>query len=209
MDLVSTLISAGWASGVNAYLTVALMSLLGRAGVGDVPEELQSDGVLLAALAMYAIEFVVDKVPYLDSAWDTVHTLVRPAIASTVGVALAGDTGAAGIEEALAGGGSGGLALASHAVKASLRLGVNTSPEPVSNIVVSLLEDILVAGVVTLAMDHPFAAATIALLLLAGGIVIVVFLARRIIRAAIALRERWRGWRQRDPPPPGSPPWRR
>src|ERR687896_1309044 len=98
MDLVPTLVSAGWASGVNAYLTVALMALLGRAGVGDVPEELQTDGVLIAALVLYAIEFVVDKVPLLDSAWDVLHTVVRPAIASAVGLALGDESGAAGAE---------------------------------------------------------------------------------------------------------------
>jgi hypothetical protein len=87
MDLVPTLISSGWASGVNAYLTVVLMSLLGRAGVGDVPEELQSDGVLVAAVVLYAIEFVVDKVPLLDSAWDVLHTAVRPGIAGAIWVA--------------------------------------------------------------------------------------------------------------------------
>ena len=196
MDLVPTVISAGWASGVNAYLTVALMNLLGRAGVGDVPEELQGDGVLLAALAMYAIEFVADKVPYVDSAWDALHTLIRPAIGSLVGVALAGETGAAGLEEALAGGGAGGLALASHAVKAGVRLGVNTSPEPASNIIVSLLEDVAVAGVVALALEHPVPAAAIALVLLVTGMALVVFLARRIRRGYAALRRRWR-----DTPP--------
>ena len=118
MELVPTLISAGWAAGVNAYLTVALMSLLGRAGVGDVPEELQSDGVLIAALVLYAIEFVVDKVPLLDSTWDAVHTIVRPAIASAVGVELGSDAGAVGVEQIFAGGGAGALAFASHAVKA-------------------------------------------------------------------------------------------
>jgi uncharacterized protein DUF4126 len=199
VDLVPTLISAGWASGVNAYLTVVLLNVLGRAGVGDVPEELQTDAVLAVALVMYAIEFVVDKVPYLDSAWDTVHTLVRPAIGSTIGVALAGDTGAAGIEEALAGGGSGALALASHAVKAGVRLAVNTSPEPASNIAVSLVEDLLVAGVIALALEHPVPAACIALVLLATGIALVVFLARRIRTTARRLRERWRGSPPRGP----------
>ena len=198
MDLVSTLISSGWASGVNAYLTVALMNLLGRAGVGDVPEELQGDGVLYAALVLYAIEFVVDKVPLLDSAWDVLHTVVRPAIASAIGVAVGGDAGAVGIEEAFAGGGAGAMAFASHAVKASIRLGVNSSPEPASNIVVSLLEDGLVAGVTILALEHPMPAAIIALILLATGIALAVFLFKRARRAWAVLRRRFR------PPPPTS-----
>ena len=183
----------GWASGVNSYLTVALLSLLGRSGWADVPEELQSDGVLVTALVLYAIEFVTDKVPYLDSTWDVIHTAVRPAIGSLVGVALGSDAGVSGMEQALAGGGSGAMALASHAVKASVRLGVNASPEPASNIIVSLTEDVLVAGVAALALQHPVPAALIAVTLLAAGTALAVFLARRIRRAARALRARLRG----------------
>ena len=199
MDLVPTLISSGWASGVNAYLTVALLSLLGRAGWGEVPESLQSNGVLIAALALFAIEFVADKVPYVDNLWDAVHTAVRPAIASTLGVVFAGDAGSAGLEEALSGGGSGAMALASHAVKAGLRLGVNTSPEPFSNILVSLTEDGVVAGVVLLALEHPVEAAVISVVLLIAGIALVTYLATRIRRALRGLRER----RGRPPPAPG------
>ena len=190
MDLVSTLVSAGWASGVNAYLTVALMSLLGRAGVGDVPEGLQQDGVLYAALVMYAIEFVTDKVPLLDSAWDVLHTIVRPAIASAIGVELGGDMGAVGAEEVFAGGGAGAMAFASHAVKAGLRLAVNTSPEPASNIFVSLFEDGLVAGVTILALEHPVPAAVIAVILLVLGMALTVFLWKRIRKAARFLQAR-------------------
>ena len=196
MELVPTLISTGWTSGVNAYLTVALLSLLGRAGVGEVPESLQSDGVLIGALVMYAIEFVVDKVPYLDDAWDVVHTAVRPAIASALGISFAGDAEVGGLDEILSGGGSGGMALASHAVKAGLRLGVNSSPEPFSNILVSLVEDSVAASVVVLALHHPVEAAVIAVVLLALGVGLLVLLAARIRRALRRLRE------HRGRPPP-------
>lgn len=199
MDLVPTLISTGWASGVNAYLTVALMSLLGRAGWDAVPAALQSNRVLAIALALFAIEFVVDKVPYLDNAWDAVHTAVRPAIASTLGVAFAGDTGATGLEEAFSGGGSAAMALASHAVKAGLRLGVNASPEPFSNILVSLTEDGLVAGIVVLALEHPVPAAVLAVVLLVAGATLAVFLIKRIRRTLGRLQDRLR----RPPPRPG------
>ena len=190
MDLVPTLISSGWASGVNAYLTVALLSLLGRAGWGGVPEALQSNGVLAAALALFAIEFVADKVPYVDNLWDAVHTAVRPAIASALGVAFAGDAGSTGLDEALSGGGSGAMALASHAVKAGLRLGVNASPEPFSNIVISLTEDGLVVVVVRLAVDYPVPAAVIAVLLLLAGAALAILLITRIRRALGLLQER-------------------
>ena len=192
MELAPTVISAGWASGVNAYLTVLVLSLAGRAGWDAVPGELQTDRVLIAALVLTAIEFVTDKVPYLDSAWDAVHTVVRPAIGSLLGVGLAGEADAGGVEEVLAAGGSGLLALASHGVKAGLRLGINASPEPFSNILASLVEDGLVTGVMLLAIDHPVPAAAIALVLLVSGVALVVLLMQRIRRAVRALQRRLR-----------------
>ena len=190
MELVPTIFSTGWASGVNAYATVALLGLLGRAGVGEVPEPLQSDAVIAVSLVMFAIEFVTDKIPYLDNAWDLVHTAVRPAIGSLVGVAFAGDAEVAGIDEALAAGGSGTTALASHAVKAGLRLGINTSPEPFSNILTSLAEDGAVAVVVVFALENPELAALIAAVLLALGAGLAVYLAKRIRRGLTRMRER-------------------
>ena len=190
MELVPTVISTGWASGVNAYLTVALLGLLGRAGVGEVPDELQRDGVIAVALVMFAIEFVTDKVPWVDSAWDSVHSIVRPAIGSVVGFDFASAADVSGVQEVLAGGTSGGLALASHGVKASLRLGINTSPEPFSNIVMSLLEDLAVAGVVALALEYPVAAATIALILLGTGIALALALGTTVKRGIGRARDR-------------------
>lgn len=198
MDLVPTLIGSGWASGVNAYLTVAMLSLLGRAGWDRVPDALESNGVLTAALVLFAIEFVADKVPLVDSLWDSVHTAVRPAIASVLGVLFAGDAGSSGLDEALSGGGSGAMALASHAVKAGLRLGVNASPEPLSNILVSLTEDGLVAGVVALLVDHPVVAAVIAVVLLIAGATLAILLIKRIRRALRLLQRRLGG-------PPAAP----
>jgi uncharacterized protein DUF4126 len=197
LDLATTLFSTGWASGVNAYATVALLNVLGRAGVGEVPNALEGDVVLAVAVLMYAIEFVTDKVPYLDNLWDAIHTVVRPAIASLIGFAFGSEDELRGLDEALAAGGSGATALASHAVKASLRLGINASPEPASNFIVSLLEDGAVGMVVLLALENPEIAALIAALLLAAGIGLTIFLWKRIRHAAAYLR---RGYR-RDPPP--------
>jgi len=190
VEVVPSLLSAGWASGVNAYLTVAVLSLAGRAGIGDVPEPLQSDGVLYASLAMFAIEFVTDKIPYVDNLWDTVHTAVRPAIGSALGFELAGQEGLEGVDEALAGGGAGAIALVSHAVKASLRLGINASPEPVSNIVTSLGEDALVAAVTAFSLENPELAAAIAVVLLIAGAALVVLIWTRIRRAMAVLLTR-------------------
>jgi Domain of unknown function (DUF4126) len=191
MDLVSTLFGTGWAAGVNSYATVALLGLLGRAGVGEVPAPLESDGVIAAASVMYAIEFVVDKVPILDNAWDVGHTVIRPAIASLVGVGFAGDANVGAIDEALAGGESGVTALASHGVKAGLRLGINASPEPFSNILASLAEDGLVAAVTALVLEKPEIAAAIAAILLVLGILLVTYIVKRIRRGLRNLEDRF------------------
>lgn len=190
MELLPSLLSAGWASGVNAYLTVAVLGLAGRAGLGEVPEQLTETPVLVAAGSMFAIEFVTDKIPYLDNLWDAIHTVIRPAIASAIGVEYAGADGLGGVDEALAGGGTGALALVSHAVKASLRLGINASPEPFSNIAASLTEDGLVGAVTWFSLENPEAAAVIAVVLLLLGIALVVVIWRRIRRAMRAFLER-------------------
>ncbi len=193
MDLLPSLLSAGWASGVNAYLTVLTLGLLGRAGLGEVPDQLTETPVLIVAAAMFGIEFFTDKVPYVDSAWDTVHTVIRPAVGALIGVGYAGDDGLDALDEALAGTGTGALALVSHAVKASIRLGINASPEPVSNVLASLTEDGLVLGVVAFSLEQPELAAAIAVTLLVAGIAIAIALWGSIRRAALALRMPRRG----------------
>ena len=196
MDLTSTLFSAGWASGINAYATVAILGILGRAGVGEVPDQLQSDPVIAVAAVMFLIEFVTDQVPYVDNLWDGVHTVIRPAVAGAIGGAYGVDADLGALDEAFAVGGSGLTALASHTVKAAIRLGINTSPEPASNIFVSLAEDGAVAGVTLLIVENPEVAAAIAAVLLVAGIALVVFLARRIRRGWRRLQDR-----RRAPPP--------
>jgi hypothetical protein len=195
MDLATTVFSTGWASGVNAYATIALLGLLGKAGVGEVPDALTSDGVIAAASVLYGIEFVADKVPLVDNAWDAVHTVIRPAIASLLGAGFAVDADVGSLDEALSAGGSGVTALASHGVKAGLRLGINASPEPFSNIVASLTEDGLVAGVTALALENPEVAAVIALILLVLGTLLLIYLIKRIRGGLRNLQERF------GPPP--------
>jgi Domain of unknown function (DUF4126) len=201
VELVPTAISAGWAAGINAYGTVALLGLLGRAGVGEVPDPLTGTPVIATALVLYAIEFVVDKVPYLDNTSDLIQTPIRPAVASAIGALFGGEADVGSTHEALSAAGSGGTALASHALKTGLRLGVNASPEPFSNIVVSLVEDGLVAGVVALALEEPLIALAVVICLLAAGVALVVLIWSRIRRAWRRLREY--GWRRapgRSPP---------
>jgi len=202
MDLVPTLISTGWASGVNAWGTVLMLGLLGRAGIGEVPEELQREPILIGAGVMYAIEFITDKVPYLDNTWDLISTLIRPAIGSAIGVEFAEMDQVGTLDEVLAGGGSGATALTSHGIKAALRLGINASPEPFSNIIVSLAEDGAVAGIVALALQNPVPAAIIALLAMAIGIALVVLLWKRIRRAWRNRKEYRRARREGERGPP-------
>ncbi len=189
-ELLPLVFTSGWASGVNAYATVLLLGLLGRfAGLDAVPTGLERTDVLIAAAVLYAVEFVADKVPYVDSTWDAVHTAIRPTVGAVIGLLVAGD--AATLDQAVLAATGGVTALLSHLVKAGLRLAVNTSPEPASNIGVSLLEDFSVAGVIAVALAAPWVAAGIAAVLLALGITLVVLLAKRIRRA----RARWRARR--------------
>jgi hypothetical protein len=192
MDLLPTLLSSGWASGVNAYLTVLVLGIGGRAGVAEVPEQLTETPVLVVAGVMFAIEFVTDKIPYVDNTWDAISTVIRPVIGAVIGVEYAQLDDLSGLDEALAGGGTGAIALTSHAVKAGLRLGINASPEPFSNILASLTEDGLVAVVTAFSLDHPELAAAIALALLLAGIAVVVLIWTRVRRALAAMQRRWR-----------------
>jgi hypothetical protein len=186
-ELLPWVFTSGWASGVNAYAVVLLLGLFGRFGhVAEVPASLERTDVLAAAAIMFAIELVADKIPYVDSAWDSIHTVVRPVIGAALAALLAGDAGTLG--QALAAGVGGAAALASHSVKAGLRLAVNTSPEPASNVAVSAGEDLTVAGVISLAVVQPWLAAALAAVLLATGIALVLVLWRRVQLA----RRRWR-----------------
>jgi hypothetical protein len=186
MELLPAVFSSGWASGVNAYLVVLGLGLYGRyVGADEVPEALTRTDVLVVAAVMYAIEFVADKIPYVDSVWDTISTAIRPTVGAVIGVLLAGD--ASSVEQATMAVVGGGSALASHLVKAGIRLAVNGSPEPASNATVSVGEDLTVAGVVTLVVYHPWWALGISATLLVLGAVVVVMLARWVRR----------GWRQR------------
>ena len=198
MDLMPLVASSGLASGVNAYLVVLVLGLADRFWqLAQVPDVLARTDVLVVAGAFYAVEFVADKIPYVDSSWDAVSTAIRPTIGAVVALLLAGDVSS--LEQALYAVVGGGTALASHTVKAGLRLAINTSPEPVTNATTSVLEDVGVAAVVLLAVTHPWIALTAALLLLASGVSLVVILVRRIRRG-------WRRWRQRRVQPAGSPP---
>jgi hypothetical protein len=181
VSVLPLVFTSGWASGVNAYAVVLLLGIFGATGVTDaVPESLQRPEVLVTAGVLFLCEAVADKIPYVDSVWDSVHTVIRPVSPPVVGALLAGQSGS--LPDLAAGAIGGSTALASHAVKAGTRMAINTSPEPFSNVIVSLAEDLGVGGIVTFAMFHPEAAAVIAGVLLLAGLVVLFFLVSRIRR---------------------------
>ena len=191
-DLVPLVFSSGWASGVNAYITVFVLGLFARfSDTSVVPDAFGRTDVLVAAGVMVLIELVVDKVPYLDSTWDAISTVIRPVVGGVVAYQLAGDAG--GVDQALLTALGGSTALVSHSVKSGLRLAVNTSPEPFSNIAVSTAEDISVVSVVALAVAHPWVALGISATLLLIGVVLVILLLRVIRRARESRRRRRAG----------------
>jgi hypothetical protein len=197
VESLSLAFSSGWASGINAYLVVLVLGIADRVGdVADIPDALGRWEVLAAAGFMYAMEFVADKIPYVDSTWDAISTAIRPTVGAVIGVLLAGE--ADSLDQAVGGVVGGGTALLSHLVKAGTRLAVNASPEPVSNIGLSVLEDAVVLGVVWFAIEHPVAAAAIAAVLLALGLLVLYFAARLIRRGW----RRWKGRRDRSAPMP-------
>jgi hypothetical protein len=193
VDALSLAFSTGWASGVNAYLVVLVLGIADRTSdLEQIPDALGRWDVLIVAALLYAMEFVADKVPYIDSTWDAISTAIRPTAGAVIGVLLAGD--ASSLDQAVLGVVGGGTALLSHLVKAGSRLAINSSPEPVSNVLASLAEDVAVLGVVWFAIEHPRAAAAIAGVLLATGLVGLYLVAKLIRRG-------WRRWKKRDPVP--------
>ena len=192
MELLPVVLTSGWASGINAYLVVLVLGLIGRfSEVAGIPEGLTRTDVLVVAAALYLVELVADKIPYFDSLWDAISTAIRPTIGAVIGLLIAQD--APTLEQAILAASGGAAALVSHLVKGGLRLIVNTSPEPASNITVSVGEDVAVAGVTTLAVLNPGLALAIAALLLVTGILLLVLLWSRVRRGW----RRFRAWRAR------------
>lgn len=191
MDALALTFSSGWASGINTYLVVLVLGISDRFGsFTDIPDVLARWDVLVLAGFLYSMEFIADKIPYIDSTWDAISTAIRPTAGAVIGVLLAGD--ASSLEQAVLGVVGGGTALLSHLVKAGGRLAINASPEPVTNVVASVGEDVVVLGVVWFAIRNPEAAAAIAGVLLLLGLVMLFFVGRLVRRG-------WRRWKTRPP----------
>jgi len=194
MDFISTLavsLGASWVSGINLYATVATLGLLGRLAHLKLPGELDvvtNWWVIGVALFLFVVEFIADKVPVVDSVWDVIHTFIRiPAGAVLAATAFGNFDRSIQVIAFLVGG---SLALSSHGTKASLRALVNTSPEPFSNIVLSLLEDVLVVGSVLLAVFLP----AMVFFVIGAGLAISLWIMPRVVRFFRRVFATVRGW---------------
>ncbi|MBP2648336.1 MAG: hypothetical protein H6Q77_1960 [Gemmatimonadetes bacterium] len=168
-----------FAAGLNVYATVAILGASQYFHLFSLPAGLGILGhpvVIFGSAALFFIEFFADKVPYVDTVWDSIHTLVRPTVAAGLSFGIfSGMPEAWKILAALMGG---SVALTSHGAKAVTRTAANTSPEPFSNWILSVMEDAVAIGLTTLAMSHPVIAGAIAVVL----VVLAVLVIRRVVR---------------------------
>ncbi|MCY7315615.1 MAG: DUF4126 domain-containing protein [Rubrivivax sp.] len=178
----------GWASGLRLYAVVFITGLVGTLGWVPLPaglQVLQNPWVLGASGLMLMVEFVADKIPFVDSLWDTVHTVIRipagAALAAGAFGGLGGDSASWALIAALAGG---TLAATSHTAKITSRAAVNTSPEPFSNIAMSLAGDAAVPVMLWLAYEHPawFWPLLVVMVLIALTTIVVLF---KVLRALL------------------------
>ncbi|HZB45002.1 MAG TPA: DUF4126 domain-containing protein [Pyrinomonadaceae bacterium] len=191
ITILGTALGAAWTSGINLYATVAVLVLLQRFGfVSRLPgglEVLDNWWIIGVALFLYAVEFFADKIPYVDTVWDAVHTFIRVPAGAIIALAATTDLDPSIQVVALLIGG--GLALSTHGTKATVRAGANLSPEPVTNWTLSLVEDVFAVGAVVLAVLHPVVALVlilIFLLILAWVLPKVVRRLRKMVAAALA-----------------------
>ena len=183
MNAIQTLslaLGASWAAGINLYAAVLTIGIMGSYGAIHLPPNLlllQNPWVIAAAGFMFCVEFFADKVPGVDSAWDSIHTFIRiPAGAVLAAQSLGNVDPAWQLAAGLIGG---SIAAGSHATKAGTRLLINTSPEPFTNIAASLLEDVAVIGGLWAAVHHPW--------------VFIILLASVLVLMAWALPRIWKG----------------
>ncbi|HTG98811.1 MAG TPA: DUF4126 domain-containing protein [Vicinamibacterales bacterium] len=190
MDLLTTLgrtMGFSFAAGLNLYATVAILGLASRFDWVQLPPQFKvfdNDIVIGAALVMYLIEFVADKVPWVDSLWDAVHTVIRPIGGALIAVATLGHASPTiqGLVALL----GGTLAASTHFTKAGTRAVANASPEPFTNWILSVAEDVFVVGLGFVALKYPVVAALVVVV----GVILIVTFAAWIVRA---VRRRWAG----------------
>lgn len=187
MDLFSTLtlaLGSAWTSGINLYATVSVLGLLQKFSAIKLPgglEVLDNWWIIGVAGGLYLVEFVADKVPYVDSVWDVIHTFIRVPAGAVVAFAATSEMDeSVKIVATLLGG---GLALSSHGTKAALRAGANLSPEPVSNWILSIVEDVVAFLGTLAAVFAPFLIAIV----LGIFLIFFVWFFPKVVRAVIRL----------------------
>jgi uncharacterized protein DUF4126 len=175
-----------FAAGINLYATVAILGLASRYGWVSLPEQYRvfdNDLIIGSAITLYVIEFFADKIPWVDSIWDAIHTAIRPIGGAVIAIQTLGDASPA--TEALVGLLGGTLAASTHFTKAGTRAVVNASPEPFTNWILSFSEDLFVVSLGFIALKYPLAATLIVLVALTLMAVFAAWIFR-------AVKRRWR-----------------
>jgi len=198
IDIIAMTLGVAWASGINLYAAILVMGLLGAGGYTELPESLtilQDPLVLMAAGVMYFVEFFADKIPGVDSGWDAIHTFIR--IPAGAMLAMGAAQGleinqAAELAAALLGG---SLAATSHLTKASTRLVLNASPEPMTNWTASFAEDIAVVGGLWTALTYPWAFVVFIIIFIA----LAIWLLPKLWRAIKSITATIRAWLGKKP----------
>lgn len=193
IDVIALTLGVAWASGINLYAAILVLGLMGTGGYTQLPESLtvlQDPLVLMAAGVMYFVEFFADKIPGVDSGWDAIHTFIRIPAGAMLAVGAAQGleiNQAAELAAALLGG---SLAATSHLTKASTRLVINTSPEPMTNWTASFAEDIAVIGGLWAALNYPLAFISFVVLF----VLLAVWLLPKLWRTIKGIVATIRGW---------------
>jgi hypothetical protein len=194
LSILGLAFGAAWSSGINLYATVAALGLMQHYELAHLPGELHvldNWVVIGVALFMYAVEFVADKIPLVDTLWDALHTFIRvPAGAIVAGAATSELNPTVHVVALLLGG---GLALSTHGTKATARAAANTSPEPFSNWTLSIFEDVVSIGAAVLAVLHPVVMLVVILIFLLLLAWILPKVWRRLRRMMTAARNFFRG----------------
>jgi hypothetical protein len=191
LETLGYALGTSFASGLNLYATVAAAGLFQRLGIVTLPEPLQvlaNPVVLGVALTLFLVEFIADKIPYVDSAWDALHTFIRPPAAALLSYSAFAGEGVPEEWKLAAALLAGSVALTSHGAKASTRAAANASPEPLSNWTLSLLEDGFAVFLVWMAAEHPLLTAIIVVVLVILAVFVIWKLFGYLRRALARLR---------------------
>ncbi len=206
IEALSLAMGTAWTSGINLYATVAALGIAGRSEMIQLPPELDvltHPVVIAVACIMYVIEFFADKVPWVDSGWDVIHTFIRVPAGAILAAKSLGEMSPPLELAALLAGGT--VALAAHGTKATVRLAINTSPEPFSNWTASFTEDVAVLGSIWMVFNHPIVMLVLVIVFIGFVLWLIPKLFRLAKRGFYAMRDRMRGPKPSRPAHTGSP----